>query len=115
MDTWYVPFAPDFAPTLTLLVTVISKSPDGRIVVDAGAKAMSGEHGLPSVKGIPGLRVKALHVEHTLIDILDPSISVEVGDKIEIWVSYLDPALSLHPYMHGVRHGEVEKVLPIEH
>jgi D-serine deaminase-like pyridoxal phosphate-dependent protein len=115
MDSWYVSHAPEFAPTLTILATVISKTSGQRIVVDAGAKAMSGENGLPSVKGIPGLRVKALHVEHTLMDILDPSVSVEVGDKIEIWVHYLDPTLNLHSHMYGVRNGEVEKVFPIEH
>jgi len=115
MDTWYVPHAPEFIPTLTILATVISKTSGERIVVDAGAKAMSGEHGLPSVKGIDGLRVKAMHVEHTLMEISDASVSVEVGDKIELWVRCLDPTLNLHPHMYGIRHGEVEKLLPIEH
>jgi len=114
MDSWYAPFAPEFMPTLTVLATVISKTSGERIVVDAGAKAMSGENGLPSVKGIPGLRVKAMHVEHTLMEILDPSLCVEVGDRIEIWVRYLDPTLNLHPHMYGVRHGRVEKVFTIE-
>jgi D-serine deaminase-like pyridoxal phosphate-dependent protein len=68
---------------LTILATVISKTFGERIVVDAGARAMSGENGLPSVKGIQGLRVKAMHVEHTMMEILDPSVSVEVGDRIE--------------------------------
>ena len=115
MDSWYVSFAPEFRPTLTILATVISKTPGERIVVDAGAKAMSGENGLPSVKGIPGLRVKVMHVEHTLMEISDPSLSVDVGDKVEIWVRYLDPTLNLHSHMYGIRNGEVEKVFPIEH
>jgi len=114
MDSWYAPFAPEFMPTLTVLATVISKTPGERIVGDVGSKAMSGENGLPSIKGFPGLRVKAMHVEHTLIETLDPSVSVEVGDKIEIWVCYLDPTLNLHPHMYGVRHGRVEKVFTIE-
>jgi D-serine deaminase-like pyridoxal phosphate-dependent protein len=115
MDSWYVSYAPEFTPTLTILATVISKTSGERIVVDAGAKAMSGENGLSSVKGIPGLRVKAMYVEHTLIEIADPSVCVEVGDKIEIWVRYLDPTLNLHTHMYGIRNGEVEKVFPIEH
>jgi len=115
MDTWYVSHAPEFMPTLTVLATVISKTSGERIVVDAGAKAMSGENGLPSVKGIEGLRVKAMHVEHTLLEISNASVSVDVGDKIEIWVRYLDPTLNVHSHMYGIRHGEVEKLLPIEH
>jgi D-serine deaminase-like pyridoxal phosphate-dependent protein len=114
MDSWYAPFAPEFMPALTVLATVISKTPGERIVADAGSKAMSGENGLPSIKGFPELRVKALHVEHALIETLDTSVSLEVGDKIEIGVRYLDPTLNLHPHMYGVRQGKVEKVFTIE-
>jgi D-serine deaminase-like pyridoxal phosphate-dependent protein len=115
MDTWYVPFAPEFKPTLTILATVISETPGERLVADAGVKAMSGANGFPSIKGIPGLRVKALHVEHTLMEISDHNVSVEVGDKIEIWVRSLDATLSLHTHMYGIRGGAVEEVLKIEH
>jgi len=64
MDTGYAPFAPDFQPALSVLVTVVSKTEGERIVVDAGVKAISGERGLPSVKQIEGLQLKALHAEH---------------------------------------------------
>jgi 3-hydroxy-D-aspartate aldolase len=113
MDTWYLPFAPDFSPSLTVLATVISKSP-GRIVLDAGAKTMSGQRGLPSIKGSPGLQITALHAEHTIVELLDPSVSIEVGDKVEISVHYLDATVSLHRKMHGIRNGEVEEVFQIE-
>jgi len=113
MDSWYVPFAPDFKPGLTVLTTVISCNP-GRIVVDAGAKAMSAQKGLPMVKGFGGLRVKALHAEHAIIEILEPQAGVEVGDKLEIWVQHLDSTVSLHKRMYGIRKGKVEEVFQIE-
>ena len=113
MDTWYLPFAEPFRPSLTVLATVISKS-SGRIVVNAGTKTTSGQRGLPSVKGIHGLQVTALHAEHTIIDLLDPSVSIEVGDRVEIWVHHLDATVSLHRKMHGIRTGEVEEVFQIE-
>jgi D-threonine aldolase len=115
MDSAYVPFAPEFEPTLTILATVISKTPGERIVVDAGCRAMSGENGLPSLKANPGLRVKALHIEHTVIEIIDPDVYIEVGDKVEIWVHFLDQTLGLHDHVYGIRRGEVEEVLEIEH
>jgi D-serine deaminase-like pyridoxal phosphate-dependent protein len=115
MDTWYSPFAPDFQPSLTVLVTVLSKTPGERIVVDAGVKALSGERGLPLVKGTGGLFVKALHAEHAIIEITDPSVSVEVGDKLEIWVHYHDGTINLHGRMYGIRNGGVEEIFPIEH
>jgi D-serine deaminase-like pyridoxal phosphate-dependent protein len=115
MDSTYRPFAPEFEPTLTLLATVISKTQGERIVVDAGLRAMSGENGLPSIKRSTGLRVKALHIEHTVIAITDPAVAIEVGDKIEMSVHFLDQTLGLHDHLYGIRRGEVEEVLKIEH
>jgi D-serine deaminase-like pyridoxal phosphate-dependent protein len=114
MDTWYKDFAPEFKLTLSLLVTVISKTPGQRIVVDAGVKALSGERGLPSVKGPSGLRLKALHAEHGVIEIMDSSVPVEVGDKIELWVHYHDGTINLHKRAYGIRSGQVEEVFTIE-
>jgi D-serine deaminase-like pyridoxal phosphate-dependent protein len=115
MDTWYAPFAPDFKVALSVLATVVSKTPGERIVVDAGVKAISGERGLPFVKGLSGLKLKALHAEHAPIEILDPRVSVEVGDKIEIAVHYHDGTINLHRRMHGIRNAAVERVFTIEH
>jgi D-serine deaminase-like pyridoxal phosphate-dependent protein len=114
MDSWYQPSTPEFTPTLTVLATVISKTCGHRIVVNAGINALSGHNELPSVKGIPGLRVKTMHIEHSLLDILDPAVPVEVGDKIELWVGYIDPTVVLYPQMFGMRRGQVERVIPIE-
>lgn len=114
MDTWYAPFALDFQPTLSVLATVLSKTSQERIVVDVGVKAMSGERGLPSVKGITGLQVRDLHAEHANIEILDPSVQIEVGDRLEIWVQYHDGTINLHDQMYGIRGEKVEEVFKIE-
>lgn len=113
MDTWYEPFATAFKPALTVLSTVISRSVGRTVVADAGAKAMSTGNGLPQVKGIPGLSVKALHVEHILMEMEDPSVPIQVGDRIEISVPTLDPTLSLHGHIYGIRNGKVEEVFPV--
>jgi len=114
MDTWYAPFAPDFEVALSVLSTVISKTAGERLVVDAGCKVISGERGLPSVKGITGLKLKALHAEHAPIAIEDPAVDIDVGDKIEIAVQYHDGTINLHRRMYGVRNGEVERIFTIE-
>lgn len=115
MDSWYAPFAPDFKVALSVLATVISKTPGERIVVDAGVKAISGERGLPSVKGISGLKLRALHAEHAPIELTDPAAPVEIGDKIEIAVHYHDGTINLHRRMYGIRNGVVERIFTIEH
>jgi D-serine deaminase-like pyridoxal phosphate-dependent protein len=115
MDSWYEPFAPDFKPALSVLATVISKTPGVRIVVDSGVKALSGERGLPTVKNNSSLRLKALNAEHAVIEIVDSSVPVNVGDKIEIWARYHDGTVHLHQRMYGIRTGAVEEVFEIEH
>jgi len=115
MDAWYEPYAPDFRQTLSVLATVISKTPGERIVVDAGVKALSGQRGLPSVKGIAGLELKGLHAEHAPIAITDANVTVEVGDRIEIGVHYHDGTMQLHSKLFGIRRGKVEEVFTIEH
>jgi len=116
MDSWYLPYAPDFETCLSVLATVISRC-DSRIVLNAGAKAISAQRGLPRVKGMTELHVKALHAEHTIIekDVLEsPQIkSPQLGQKIEISVQYLDATISLHRKMFGVRNGVVEDVFEI--
>jgi D-serine deaminase-like pyridoxal phosphate-dependent protein len=113
MDTWYAPCASEFRPALTVLATVISKRPGKTVVADAGVKAISTGNGLPRLKGMPGLNVNKLHIEHILMDIQDSSVSIDVGDRIEICVQTLDPTLSLHDYIYGIRNGKVEEVFEI--
>jgi D-serine deaminase-like pyridoxal phosphate-dependent protein len=114
MDTWYSPFAPDFEVTLSVLTTVISTTERERLVVDAGCKVISGERGLPSVKGISGLKLTALHAEHAPIEIQSPAAHVELGDKIELAVQYHDGTINLHRCMYGMRDGQVERVFTVE-
>jgi len=114
MDTLHLQSVVDFEPALSLLTTVVSKTEGERLVVDAGIKALSREEGMPLVKGIDKVQLKALHAEHGIIEMLNPSVSLEVGDKIEIWVYYADGTINLHERMYGIRNGRVEEVLRIE-
>jgi D-serine deaminase-like pyridoxal phosphate-dependent protein len=114
MDTEYANTCKDFERALTVLGTVISKTEGERVVVDAGLKSISGEHGVPVVKTQDGLRLRKLNAEHGIIDLLHPSVSIEVGDILELWVQYSDATVNLHERMYGVRNGKVEQVLRLQ-
>ena len=114
MDTDYRNCCRDFEPTLTVLTSVVSKTPEDRIVVDAGLKSLSCEHGNPTVKDILGLTIRKLTAEHGIIELQDPAAPVEVGDKIEFWVHYSDATVNLHERMWGIRNGSVEEVFQVE-
>lgn len=116
MDTQYVNRGASFQRALTVLATVISTRGQEHAVIDCGVKAISGERGLSTVKGMPGVHLKALHAEHGLIEIEPHSaVALEVGQKIELWVYYSDATVNLHSSLYGVRHGQVEEVFRIEH
>ena len=114
MDTFYEPFARDFQLGLTVLSRVISSHGD-HLVLDAGLKAVSSERGMPTLKGISGLRVKALHAEHAVVEIEDPNVHVRTNDLVELWVHYSDATAHLHRSLYGIRRGEVEETFPIEY
>lgn len=114
METLYTPFAPEFRLGLTVLATVISKKEHDHIVLDAGLKALSSEKGLSSIKDRTGLSLTTLHAEHSIVRIADPSAQVEVGDRIEYWVTYSDATLHLHRKLYGIRNEMVERVFHIE-
>jgi D-serine deaminase-like pyridoxal phosphate-dependent protein len=115
MDNIYMNRGSSFQRSLTILVSVISRTEAGRAVVDCGMKELSAERGQSTVKGIDGVQVKALHAEHGLLEIQNPNAPLRVGDKIELWVHYSDATMNLHRQMYGVRHGAVEEVFTIEH
>ncbi len=114
MDTEYAATCKDFERALTVLGTVISKTEGERIVVDAGLKSISGEHGIPFVKALDGVRLSRLNAEHGIIDIVDPSVPVQAGDIVEIWVHYSDATVNLHKRMYGIRNGQVEEILRLQ-
>jgi D-serine deaminase-like pyridoxal phosphate-dependent protein len=115
MDTLYANRGSPFTRTLTLLASVISQPEPHRAVIDCGMKELSAERGLSIVKDIQGVVLKALHAEHGLLEVQNPTARLEIGQKIELWVHYSDATVNLHHRMYGVRGGEVEDTFRIEH
>jgi D-serine deaminase-like pyridoxal phosphate-dependent protein len=116
MDDLYVDRGSRFQRSLTVLTTVISKRGSRKAVIDCGVKAISAERGLSQVKAINGIRLRALHAEHGLLE-MDQELAapLEIGQRIELRVRYSDATMNLHTFLHGVRHGEVEEIFRIEH
>jgi D-serine deaminase-like pyridoxal phosphate-dependent protein len=115
IDTEYQGVCPDFELALSVLGTVISRTGNERLILDVGLKEISAEHGLPRLKNLDGARLSRLNAEHAIVDILDPKLSIRVGDQAEIWVHYGDATINLHRQMFGVREGEVEQSFLFEH
>jgi D-serine deaminase-like pyridoxal phosphate-dependent protein len=115
MDNIYVSRGAPFQRSLTVLATVVSTRGHQHAVLDSGVKAISGERGLPTLKDVSGAQVAALHAEHAIVELDPRAPPLTPGRKVEVWVHYSDATVNLHSKMHGVRHGELEEVFPIEH
>ncbi len=113
MDTTFRRYGIDFELALTVLTGVISKPRPEKVIVDAGLKAISADHGLPEVKDKPALEVTGLNVEHGHIRIKGPDGSVERGDRLELLTSHADTTVCLHDSYMVTRGGEHEMTLGI--
>ncbi len=98
---------------LTVLTTVISKPTENRAVVDAGNKALATERSIP--KDLTGVNLHRLAAEHGRIQLENPSRPIEVGDKIELIVSYCDGTVNRWNKYHVIRKGRLEAVWDIHH
>jgi D-serine deaminase-like pyridoxal phosphate-dependent protein len=111
MDAAYHAVRPEFACSLSVMTTVVSRRP-GWYVLDAGSKAISKDFGMPVVKGRPQHKVDKLSEEHTRVLTDDPA--VKVGDRFEVIPAHCCATMNLHRTCVAVRRGRVEAVWPIE-
>jgi D-serine deaminase-like pyridoxal phosphate-dependent protein len=112
MDTDYARVGVPFEQALTVLGTVVSRPAPDRCVADCGHKSMTKDHGLPLVRGVPGAEVVALNDEHATLRLPSDS-TLNVGDRIELVPSHVDPTLNLHDVIYGVQRGQVVGTWPI--
>jgi D-serine deaminase-like pyridoxal phosphate-dependent protein len=114
MDTDYETVTPEFRPALSVLTTVLSRTGNERLVLNAGFKEISAERGLPALKDSDGALLRRLNAEHAVIELTDPAFAAQPGDRLEIWAFYSDCTVNLHSRMYGMRGDQVEEMLLIE-
>lgn len=113
MDPAFLRAGADFELAATVLVTIISRPAPDRAIGDAGLKSIHPLLGMPLVKSLQGATVERLNAEHTYIKLPASSARPRVGDKIELYVPYVDGTFNLYDRIYGVRKNNVEKVWSI--
>ena len=104
----------DFAPSLTVLTTVMNNRFPNSLATDAGAKALTLNTPNAGVIGEPGMRYNAGSDEFGSIRYTTPpNKSYKIGDKLEVIVPHCDPAVNEYNQMFGIRGDKVEKVWDI--
>jgi 3-hydroxy-D-aspartate aldolase len=103
----------DFAPSLTVMTTVLNAYFPGRLTTDAGSKAFTLNKPDPRVIGEPGFRYTAGSDEFGAIQYETATKQYSVGDKLEVIVPHCDPAVNEYDMMYGVRKDRVEVIWPV--
>ncbi|WP_376100326.1 hypothetical protein ACE7GA_16805 [Roseomonas sp. CCTCC AB2023176] len=105
--------APPFRQSLFVLAGVMSApARAGRVVVDAGHKAVAVESGLPLVHDRPGLRYTGASDEHGTI-VVEDGEAPRVGESLRLVPGHCDPTVDRHDWYVGVRNGRVECLWPV--
>ena len=106
----------------TVLATVISKPTEERVVLDAGAKALTSQNrsegicstnGFGLIKNSDNIRLSGVFDEHGLIYDKEFRKHIEIGDKIEIIPNHICPTCNLYEKAYVVSAGQVLQELPI--
>jgi D-serine deaminase-like pyridoxal phosphate-dependent protein len=104
----------DFAPSLTIMTTVLNDQFAGRATTDAGAKACTINQPWPIIKGESDMSYTAGSDEFGRVIYGDnASRTYQLGDKLEVIVSHCDPVVNLYDQMYAIRNDVVEAVWPI--
>jgi 3-hydroxy-D-aspartate aldolase len=89
----------DFAPSLTVMGTVLNNRFPGRLTTDAGAKAFDYNAGSD---------------EFGVISYTQASKDYKIGDRLEMIVPHCDPVVNLYDVIYGTRGERVEVVWTID-
>jgi D-serine deaminase-like pyridoxal phosphate-dependent protein len=111
MDTEYTPHAAGFQNALFVLTTVISTSPKGWGVLNAGLKAFGMDHGDPKVLEVGDCWfVSDEHITFGLVE----GAPAKVGDQVRVIPAHVDPTVSQHERLHVVDGDEVVEVWDVD-
>lgn len=103
----------DFAPSLTVIATIVNANYPDRLITDSGSKSLTLNQPKALVIGEPGFDYTAGSDEYGTITFEQSSKTYKVGDKLEVIIPHCDPVVNLYDFMYGIRKDKVETVLPI--
>ncbi len=106
------PFS-DYANSLFVLTTVMSKNRPGLAVVDAGLKAVSVDSGLPLVHGHHQIQYVAASDEHGQLDTSGAEDAVDIGSSLTLIPGHCDPTVNLYDWFVAYRGLRVVELWPI--
>jgi D-serine deaminase-like pyridoxal phosphate-dependent protein len=100
---------------LSVLATVISRPAPGRLILDAGTKALSSDHyetrTYGELEAYPGVVLSRASEEHGIIE--DAILPLRVGDKVAILPNHACATCNMHDELYVIEGEQVVDVWPI--
>ena len=105
----------DFAPSLTVLTTIMNNRFPGRLTTDAGSKALTLNTPNAGVIGEPDMDYSASSDEFGAIRLsAPPTRDYKIGDKLEVIVPHCDPVVNEYDQIYGTRKDRVDVVWKVD-
>jgi D-serine deaminase-like pyridoxal phosphate-dependent protein len=101
----------DFAPSLTVMTTVVSKRHPNQCTIDAGNKAML--RPTDEAKGMPWITVENQGAEYGILKWKDGDRDLKLGDRVELYCTNLDMSVNVYDRIYVARGERIVDVWPI--
>ncbi|KAF2202116.1 hypothetical protein GQ43DRAFT_439970 [Delitschia confertaspora ATCC 74209] len=101
-----------YSNSLTILSTVLSKQGPKCVTIDVGLKSLSTDSGLAEAKD-PRFTYGVLGDEHGSLAWVEGE-DLEIGDRVEMIPSHIDPTINLHDFYYAHRQGIIEEIWPVD-
>ena len=111
MDNDYGKAGLPFRQALFLWLTVVSVNPAGWAVGNGGLKALGMDHGNPDIIDYSILYCAD---EHTTFTPVEGSVLPQVGERIRVVPSHVDPTVAYHERMYVIRNDTVIDTWPVD-
>jgi D-serine deaminase-like pyridoxal phosphate-dependent protein len=106
---------------LSVLVTVVSNSVQGRAIIDGGSKTFSSDryqaedgNGFGLVKEDHAAEIERLSEEHGHLNITNSDRRYRVGERLSVIPNHVCTTVNMHDEIYGVRGEEVEAIWRVE-
>jgi len=103
----------DFKTSLFVLTTAISQPQSTLITFDAGIKCLATDTAYPEFKDVEGVVYHFGGDEHGIVQLNNPSRTINLGDRLSLITPHCDPTVNLYDYYYPYRNGWVEEIWPI--
>ena len=103
----------DFEPALFVLSTAISQPQSRFITMDAGIKSLATDPSYVEFRDIEGVKFHFGGDEHGIVQLNNPSQTLQAGDRAFLIPPHCDPTINLYDYYYPHRDGVITEIWPV--